>query len=414
LLFFDGYPNKGLCPAGDNHSGNDSALLIPHKDESLPIHSEEDDPHNNGNWRFCVKCHGMVKSNQGDFFPGVTACVVDNANHDLPEREGKGVVMMTRSWWVPNVMESGFRLAWMPLKAIDGPRLQDVLYYTGKPGGWSPNPSEARMVFPHPSNFYTSLSLTWLDGPKCWILLYSDNTPDSRVEDDPIGLKRIGPVMARFSTQLWNWSEPIQIFDPRRENAYGAGKYMHFPGHDTINRDVPPLPPTLEPGNLTNREDRPGCAYGAFIVNRFTQWNGATRVLEIYYLLSTGRPYQVLLMHTQLRFPDEPGAPSDTLFALGTAGIDFSVPEADLLQWLSTNFTSYPALAEALLTLLVGTRLRRPVYLDVIVWNYEHAPGASSPRNVAEVDLSRLRAAVVEGYNTRYGESVTDFQRLVQ
>jgi hypothetical protein len=265
------------------------------------------------------------------------------------------------------------------------------------------------MVFPHPSNFYTSLSLAWLDGPKCWILLYSDNNPDSKVGQDQ---ERLGPVMARISTQLWDWSEPIKIFDPICENAYGAGKYMHFPGQDTIHRDVPPLPP-FEPGSTTSREDRPGCAYGAFILNRFTTWDEATRVLETYYLLSTGRPYQVQLMHTQLRFLDEPSAPSDTLFALGTAGIDFSVPEADLRQWLSSNFTSYPALAEALLNLLEGKRLRQPVYLDVIVWNYEHAPGASSPRDVAEVDLSRLKAAVVEGYNTRYGEAATDFERLV-
>ena len=98
---------------------------------------------------------------------------------------------------------------------------------------------------------------------------------------------------------------------------------------------------------------------------------------------------------------------------MGKAGIDFSVPEADLRQWLSNNFTSDLALAEALLNLLEGKRLRKPGYLDVIVWNYEHAPGASSPRNVDEVDLSRLKAAVVEGYNTRYGEAATDFQRLV-
>ena len=119
-------------------------------------------------------------------------------------------------------------------------------------------------------------------------------------------------------------------------------------------------------------------------------------------------------MHTRLLIPDEPSAPRDTLFALGKAGIDFSVLEADLRQWLSNTFTPYPALAEALLDLLEGKRLRKSVYLDVIVWNYEHAPGASSPRNIAEVDLARLKAAVVEGYNTRYGESVTDFQRLVR
>jgi hypothetical protein len=49
----------------------------------------------------------------------------------------------------------------------------------------------------------------------------------------------------------------------------------------------------------------------------------------------------------------------------------------------------------------------------VIVRNYEHGPGATSPRSVAGVDVSRLRAAVLEGYNERYGEAVADFQTLV-
>lgn len=102
--------------------------------------------------------------------------------------------------------------------------------------------------------------------------------------------------------------------------------------------------------------------------------------------------------------------PSDTLLALRKAGIDFSVSEADLRQWLNNPLdTPYPALAEALLKLLEGKRLRQPVPIDVIRRNYERSPGASSPRSVADVDLPTLRAAVVEGYNERYGR---DFQRL--
>ncbi len=121
MLFWDGDETiKGLCPMAGNHVGADESLLIPHI-------LREEDPHNNGHWRFCVKCHGMVKSDQPDIFSGVTAFVVDNADHELPETEGKGVVMMTRNWDMGPLMPSAFRLAWMPLKFIDGPRLQDVL-----------------------------------------------------------------------------------------------------------------------------------------------------------------------------------------------------------------------------------------------------------------------------------------------
>jgi hypothetical protein len=99
---------------------------------------------------------------------------------------------------------------------------------------------------------------------------------------------------------------------------------------------------------------------------------------------------------------------------LDAAGIDFSVPEADLRDWLNNpEFTPYPALAEALLRLLEGKRLRRPVFLDVIVFNYEHSPGTPSPRKVEDVNSGVLEAAVVEGSNTRYGEAVFNFRDLL-
>jgi hypothetical protein len=102
------------------------------------------------------------------------------------------------------------------------------------------------------------------------------------------------------------------------------------------------------------------------------------------------------------------------LGALAATGIDFSVSEADLTDWLNNpEFTPYPALAEALLALLGGKRLRRPVFLDVIVFNYEHSPGNPSPRTVEDVDVAVLEAAVVEGSNNRYGEAVFDFRDLL-
>lgn len=74
---------------------------------------------------------------------------------------------------------------------------------------------------------------------------------------------------------------------------------MHWPGSDSINRDIPPLPPPVSPGS-TIREDKPGSAYGCLIVKRYTEYDASTRKLGIYYLLSTSRPYQVHLMHSQL------------------------------------------------------------------------------------------------------------------
>ena len=99
---------------------------------------------------------------------------------------------------------------------------------------------------------------------------------------------------------------------------------------------------------------------------------------------------------------------------MAKVGVDFSVPEADLREWLNNSeFTPYPAMSEALLKLLQGRSLRQPVFLDVIVFDYENTPGVASPRNIADVDSAVLKAAVLEGYSTRYGEAITDFQSLV-
>jgi hypothetical protein len=99
---------------------------------------------------------------------------------------------------------------------------------------------------------------------------------------------------------------------------------------------------------------------------------------------------------------------------LDVVGVDYSVPEADLTDWLNNpEFTPYPALADSLLNLLDGRRLRRPVYIDVIAFNYENSPGNPSPRRVEDVDVGVLEAAIVEGSNNRYGEAVASLQELL-
>ncbi len=103
-----------------------------------------------------------------------------------------------------------------------------------------------------------------------------------------------------------------------------------------------------------------------------------------------------------------------TIRSLDVAGVDFSVPEAVLIDFLNNpEFTPYPAMAKTLLRLLDGHRLRRPVFIDVIVFNYENTPGVESPRKVEDVDLGVLKNAIVEGFNNRYAETVSDFQVLL-
>lgn len=108
--------------------------------------------------------------------------------------------------------------------------------------------------------------------------------------------------------------------------------------------------------------------------------------------------------------------PDDKLLALlAGLGIDYSIPEADLRGWLKNpTYTPYPAIAAALVTLLRPRSLRQPVYIDVIVYNYEHAPSARSPRKVGDVDGATLKQAILDGYNNRHAPPGRNFEDILR
>ncbi|MER5352075.1 BTAD domain-containing putative transcriptional regulator [Kitasatospora sp. NPDC002551] len=106
-----------------------------------------------------------------------------------------------------------------------------------------------------------------------------------------------------------------------------------------------------------------------------------------------------------------PLAPA-VLRALDRAGVDFSVPRPELLSWLGDPVhTPYPAISQAILAR--GWRFTAPVFLDAVVWNYEHTPGTASPRAAADVHTDVLKAAVLEHTRTRHGTPVTEFDHLL-
>src|SRR6185369_5772491 len=112
------------------------------------------------------------------------------------------------------------------------------------------------------ANTYTHLSAAWLEGPQRWILLFS-NAND---ETGPSGFHR--PAVARIGKTLWDWSDEIKIFDPIALGAYG--RYMHQVGSPNhINPDIPPAQDPAKP-------EHDGWAYGAFLLNRYTEWDAAT------------------------------------------------------------------------------------------------------------------------------------------
>lgn len=288
-LFFDGYDDNGRCPVdGQGHLAG-----APGTGYTL-LHDPGEDANNQANLRFCLRCHGLVRTDQRDAFPWVASTVVDNAEHPvLGGRTGPGVVLIGFDWL-------NFRLAWMPLTPGSRPRLETVRYYHAGKAAWSDvmDDSAGYELFAHrfPGQ-YTHVSASWLPGPRCWVVLYASAWNETK--------RFRSPLIARFSRDLVHWSAEVEVFDPVREGAYKA--WMHEPrrvGPDgTVEEEGdlihPHMPPPQPPG-----KDEPGWAYGGFVLDRYTTWDASSRILDLHYLMSTGSPYQVHLLHTALRLPD--------------------------------------------------------------------------------------------------------------
>ncbi|MFI7194920.1 hypothetical protein ACIBQ0_34770 [Nocardia nova] len=276
-LFFDGYPNKGHCPAtnGGHESVSGGLTYV------LP-HNPGADAHSRDRFRFCVRCHGMVRADQPTWLPWTAATVVDNARHPiLRHGSGQGVVMINYDW-------SHFSLAWMPLFPGRRPRFDTIRYFHAGKQQWSDeiDRSDGYGLFRHPfPGQYTHVSAGWLPGPGCWIVLYGSAS-------DKVNQNK--PIIARLSHDLVRWSAPVPLFDPTTQAAYG--RWMHDPAVDRIHPNVPPPQPPDQ--NL------PGWAYGAFLIDRFTTWDEPSRTLNVVYVMSPGSPYQVQLMETTLVLPN--------------------------------------------------------------------------------------------------------------
>jgi len=95
-------------------------------------------------------------------------------------------------------------------------------------------------------------------------------------------------------------------------------------------------------------------------------------------------------------------------------GVDFSVSRSDIEGWLTEpDLTSYSSISEILFKLLEGKRLFRPVFLENIVFNYEIIPGARSPRSSSDVNISLLKAAILNSYCQRYGCNINEFAKII-
>jgi hypothetical protein len=198
----------------------------------------------------------------------------------------------------------------MQLDPAIGPLLSTVRYYTGDPADRWTAPSglseiaartnwasatkhegDAKPVVKLPP-YFSTVSAAWLPEPKQWVLLYNLGVFE---REHPNHQRPTWPIVARFGSNPWSWSDEVEVFSPCRDLAYGH--FMHWPGLD----DIDSRPPALAPPAAWARER--SHAYGAFILQRFTSWTVDSRELSLAYLMSTFNPYQVHVMRTRLRLP---------------------------------------------------------------------------------------------------------------
>lgn len=208
-------------------------------------------------------------------FMQVAPMVVKNAEiAGLPKTDARDALIMLAQWDLGYNKGSVIRLAWMPLRPGKDPNTREVLYYSaaaGNPPSWSPNPKEAQSLVSLPK-FWSAISVGQIPRTGQWILLYQKTLGDD--PNNPRPWDRHEGIYARIGSTPWNWSQEVCIFHPDRERAWG--NFM-----------------VDEPGG--------GFAYGAHLLSPYTEWNPAEQTVKIRYLMSTYKPYRVVVMESTIK-----------------------------------------------------------------------------------------------------------------
>ncbi len=228
-----------------------------------------------------------------------TAALNSDTVAGIPANQRLGVYV----WGVPGyrgdvpLAEGGYpRLAYVPTGQVENPAAWR--YLSGLDANeapiWTHEPERARRcsaagdpTAPKQNPVLNTgcvgeFSVSWEAPLGRWLMLYNCQTPG----------RAAGEVRARFATAPWGpWSAPTEIFYPETDKAWC--RYMHNDGRiaDCID----------ESGgdNFDDVGQAPGTPYAPYALSRYTR--ATPQGAEIYYLLSTWNPYQVVVMRANLR-----------------------------------------------------------------------------------------------------------------
>ena len=224
------------------------------------------------------------------------ARVVNNADWPgLPRSKGEGLLDLG-----PGVQPVGRLPGYvrLPLDATvvaadlaSATQLEIAYYQAPEPATpniprWPKNPALATPLFDVPA--VTFLSMSWIPDLDRSIAIYTECWPAHLAKDASHfgpgpGWER--PIVLRSSPTPWGpWSERIELQRPSEAH----GRYLNNPGGG------------LQPLQFAP-DDVPihGWLYSPQVVDRFTRSVEGTT--SLYWLLSTGKPYQVQLMRSDVR-----------------------------------------------------------------------------------------------------------------
>jgi Domain of unknown function (DUF4185)/TIR domain len=190
-------------------------------------------------------------------------------------------------WGTGKYRESDAYLSIVPAGEFESGK--GTRYFSGfdaaKSPTWSDNELDATPIVK--DGTLGDLSVTWCKYLGLWLMTYDRRTmPDNG-------------IAFSYSRTPWGpWSEPEIVFNAQRDR--GFGKFIHNPHRKT---DDGLAGPVLRP-RKEDAADLIGYAYAPYVVERWTKVQGSE--LNLYYLMSTGNPYVVVLMKSRLRVEQAP------------------------------------------------------------------------------------------------------------
>jgi len=223
-----------------------------------------------------------------DKYINISPVIVNNADvPGLPESSGQGLLM----WCTGYYRKSDIYLSWVPMNGISQ---KEAWRYWGFDAvkqrvGWINSESNAVPLLSQGQHQIGELSVTWNPFLRKWLLLYSDDAPRG--------------ILFRTSDLPWGpWSPVGVLFDPWVDNGYCNFIHVSWDSSQTLGAFGKYCDNVHDDMFGQWREKEWGGEYGAYVISNYS--TGDQTSTTIYYLMSTWKPYQAVLMKSTLQFGD--------------------------------------------------------------------------------------------------------------